>query len=185
MGADRPIHAANWSACVREQMGDVHERATLGMAWEVGNFRLREGTFLLSFLQTSSKSKASWWGRWRSKSLPYPLKQVMVNTGNCMGTKYRAGTPGKVGSSQPIVLYQWTRLIPVISCQCRALSSLVLSAQIKLMKRNPLKCPGCISVTGLRIWDGKRGESRGSLCHGGETSPLCQTSDSNPCSLIH
>lgn len=70
----------------------------------------------------------------------------------------RAGTPGEAGSSQPIVLYQWTRLIPVISCQRRALSSLVLSAQIKLMKCNPLKCPGCISVTGLRTWEGRQGE---------------------------
>lgn len=80
----------------------------------------------------------------------------------------RAGTPGEAGSSQPIVLYQWTRLIPVISCQHGALSSLVLSTQIKLMKCNPLKCPGCISVTGLRTQEGRQG---GSLRHGRETSP--------------
>lgn len=74
------------------------------------------------------------------------------------GAVCRAGPPGEAGSSQPIVLYQWTRLIPVISCQHRALSSLVLSAQIKLMKCNPLKCPGCISVTGLRTQEGRQGE---------------------------
>lgn len=54
MGADRPIHTANWSACVREQMDAVGERATQGMAWEV-----ELATFLRSFLQTSSKSKES------------------------------------------------------------------------------------------------------------------------------
>lgn len=34
----------------------------------------------------------------------------------------------------------------------------MLSAQIKLMKCNPLKCPGCISVTGLRTREGRQGE---------------------------
>lgn len=90
-----------------------------------------------------------------------------VYTPNVVAVR-RAGTPGKASSSQPIVLYQWTRLIPVISCQHRALSSLVLSTQIKLMKCNPLKCPGCISVTGLRTREGRQG---GSQCHGRQGKP--------------
>lgn len=101
---------------------------------------------------------------------------MVVHTGECTRAKRRAGTPGEGGSSQPIVLYHWTRLIPVISCQRRALSSLVLSAQIKLMKCNPLKCPGCISVTGLHTREG-RGETER---RGGRRRGVCAMAANHP-----
>lgn len=101
---------------------------------------------------------------------------MVLYTRYCMRAKCRASTPGEDGSSQPIVLYHWTRLIPVISCQHRALSSLVLSAQIKLMKCNPLKCPGCISVTGLHTREGiQRGGGRGESVPWQGIIPLCQS----------
>lgn len=167
MEADRSMHAASKPAWARRWR-------VLGLKGSGGNGGVgvgvtlcwQEGQFLLSLshsfcfvlkIEFSGDEEGS-----TQLGFPYLLTQVMVlHTGTIWepnaGSVCRAGPPGEAGSSQPIVLYQWTRLIPVISCQRRALSSLVLSAQIKLMKCNPLKCPGCISVTGLRTREGRHG----------------------------